>query len=33
MAASASLGEKFNAAVKAIQRLPSDGKNFFGINK
>ncbi len=28
MAASASLEEKFNAAVKAIQRLPSDGKIF-----
>jgi hypothetical protein len=28
MAGSASLGEKFNAAVKAIQRLPSDGKKF-----
>jgi hypothetical protein len=26
MAASASLEEKFHAAVKAIQRLPSDGK-------
>jgi len=29
MASSASLEEKFNAAVKAIQRLPNDGKKLF----
>jgi hypothetical protein len=29
MATSASLEEKFNAAVKAIQRLPNDGKKSF----
>jgi hypothetical protein len=28
MASTASLEEKFNAAVKAIQRLPNDGKRF-----
>ena len=28
MASTTSLQEKFNAAVKAIQQLPADGKKF-----
>lgn len=31
MAGSASLEEKFHAAVKAIQRLPNDGKRLFVV--
>jgi hypothetical protein len=32
MATTPSLEDKFSAAVKAIQRLPSDGKRFSNLN-